>query len=147
MNIEKIKKVIDTLTPYVKSKKSQSYPQKNIAQKNKIRRYDIIIKFQNRKKGGIIKNRERRMVRMYRLYGNISGWKLLEVVEDNELELIKTMLEYVKNYMRAEFIIIKREEDMDVPYRSIQSENELIEYIEEYEEREKEKNVRRYKHI
>lgn len=84
---------------------------------------------------------------MYRLYGNISGWKLLEVVEDNELELIKTMLEYVKNYMRAEFIIIKREEDMDVPYRSIQSENELIEYIEEYEEREKEKNVRRYKHI
>ena len=74
---------------------------------------------------------------MYKLYGNINGWKLLEVVEDNELELIRTMLEYVKNYMRAEFIIIKREKDMDIPYRSIQTEQELIEYIEEYEERNK----------
>lgn len=84
---------------------------------------------------------------MYRLYGNINGWKLLEVVENNEAELIRTMLEYVKNYMRAEFIIVKHEEDMDIPYRSIQSEQELIEYIEEYEEKEKEKNVCRYKHI
>ena len=84
---------------------------------------------------------------MYKLYGNISGWKLLEVVEDNELELIKTMLEYVKNYMRAEFIIVKHENNMDIPYRSIQTEQELIEYIEEYEERETEKNVFRYKHM
>jgi len=74
---------------------------------------------------------------MYRLYGNINGWKLLEVVEDNELELIRTMLEYVKNYMRAEFIIIKHENNMDIPYKSIQTEQELIEYIEEYEERNK----------
>ena len=80
---------------------------------------------------------------MYRLYGNISGWKLLEVVEDNELELIRTMLEYVKNYMREEFIIVKHENNMDIPYRSIQTEQELIEYIEEYEERKK--NVSRHK--
>lgn len=84
---------------------------------------------------------------MYRLYGNISGWKLLEVVEDNELELIKTMLEYVKNYMRAEFIIIKHEEDMDIPYRSIQTEQELIEYIEEYEERGKNVNISKCRKI
>jgi len=80
---------------------------------------------------------------MYRLYGNINGWKLLEVVENNELELIRTMLEYVKNNMRAQFIIIKHDVDMDIPYRSIQSEQELIEYIEEYEERSV---VNEYKH-
>ena len=84
---------------------------------------------------------------MYRLYGNISGWKLLEVVEDNELELIRTMLEYVKNYMRAEFIIVKHENDMDIPYKSIQTEQELIEYIEEYEEREKNVNKSRNRKI
>lgn len=84
---------------------------------------------------------------MFRLYGNISGWKLLEVVEDNELELIRTMLEYLKNYMRAEFIIIKQEQDMDIPYRSIQSELELAEYIEEYEERESNVNLCRCRKI
>ena len=84
---------------------------------------------------------------MYRLYGNINGWKLLEVVEDNELELIRTMLEYVKNYMRAEFIIVKHENDMDIPYKSIQTEQELIEYIEEYEEREKNVNKSRNRKI
>lgn len=70
----------------------------------------------------------------FRLYGNIAGWKLLDLGAD-EFDLITTMEEYMQKDENIYFLIIKEDQDGDEPYKSIRSRKQLDEYEQEFYER------------
>lgn len=76
---------------------------------------------------------------MFRLYGNIAGWKMLDLSGD-EFDIIATMGEYLQENENTQFLIIKSTETTDEPYKSIRSMEQYMEYSREYYERIKLQN-------
>lgn len=71
---------------------------------------------------------------MFVLYGYENGMIKSIGSSFNEGSIIKMIQNRIDtNYIH--FIIIKKLEDMDIPYRCIMSEEEFIEYADEYSER------------
>ena len=68
---------------------------------------------------------------MYKLYGDVAGWKELDR-SNEEKEIIDTMDEYVSNKSTISFLIIEHSDYGDIPYKSIQSEEEYNEYKQEF---------------
>lgn len=76
---------------------------------------------------------------MFRLYGNIAGWKMLDLSAD-EFDIIATMGEYLQENENTQFLIIKSTENTDEPYKSIRSMEQYMDYAHEYYERIKLQN-------
>lgn len=76
---------------------------------------------------------------MFKLYGEIAGWKLLDLGSD-EFDMIATIGEYLQENENTRFLIIKSTDDGDEPYKSIRSMEQYIEYSQEYYERIKLEN-------
>ena len=68
---------------------------------------------------------------MYKLYGYVPELKLLKTSFDEEL-IIEEINKYIFTMKDIHFIIILQLNDRMIPYRSICSEEEFLEYIEEY---------------
>lgn len=71
---------------------------------------------------------------MYKLYGEIAGWKMLDI-SANEGDMLITMDEYLKDNEKIHFLIIKHENNTDEPYKSIRSMEDYVSYLEEYNKR------------
>ena len=76
---------------------------------------------------------------MFRLYGEIAGWKLLDLSAD-EFDMIATMGEYLQENENTRFLIIKSTEIGDEPYKSIRSMEQYMEYSKDFYERKKIEN-------
>lgn len=76
---------------------------------------------------------------MFRLYGNIAGWKMLDLSGD-EFDIIATMGEYLQENENICFLIIKQDQYGDEPYKSIRSVEQYMDYAHEYYERIKLQN-------
>ena len=76
---------------------------------------------------------------MFRLYGNIAGWKLLDLGAD-EFDMIATMGEYLQKDENICFLLIKSNENSDEPYKSVHGKKEYDTYSQEYFERLKLQN-------
>lgn len=68
---------------------------------------------------------------MFRLYGDIKGWKLIKLSED-EFEIIDILGEYIKKYKQINYIIIKNEDGSDFTYKVIYRKEQYYEYLYEY---------------
>ena len=68
---------------------------------------------------------------MFRLYGNIAGWKLLDLGAE-EFDMMATMEEYLQMNENACFMIIKTDEYGDEPYKSIHGREDYVKYLDEY---------------
>lgn len=77
----------------------------------------------------------------YRIYSSYEGWKLLgiEVSIENVIKIIKDHI-YIE---QAQYLIVEHhnDQDMDIPFKSIVSEEEFIEFEEEYKEKNKAKEL------
>lgn len=72
---------------------------------------------------------------MYKLYGNIAySWKKLDLSVD-EKDIVDTMIICHNKFKLYDYLIINRENNTDMIYKRIRSEEEYIEYINEYKER------------
>lgn len=71
---------------------------------------------------------------MYRLYGNIKGWKLLKTTE-SETSILKCLKQYINDYNEINYIIIKNEYNADFPYKVIYNMVEYFNYINEFNEK------------
>lgn len=71
---------------------------------------------------------------MYKLYGNIEGWKELDQSND-EMDLVDTMGYYISNNCEINFIIKKETKDTDIIYKTIKTNKEYILYLQEVVER------------
>ena len=67
---------------------------------------------------------------MYKLYGNIEGWKELDQSND-EMDLVDTMGYYISNNCEINFIIKKETKDTDIIYKTIKTHKEYILYLQE----------------
>lgn len=68
---------------------------------------------------------------MYKLYGNIAGWKLIDISKD-EKDIIDTLTLYVENNHTMDYMIIKQLRDRDELYKCILNEQDYRNYLEEY---------------
>ncbi len=70
----------------------------------------------------------------YKLYGNIAGWKLLDISE-NERDIIDTIEDYMRGYPLGYYLIIQRDnkKNMDIPYKNIMNKEQFMEYKQELE--------------
>ena len=73
---------------------------------------------------------------MYKLYGYIPELTRIQVSFDEE-KIIDTIYQYLDKVAFVHFIIVLQLEKKMIPYRSICSEQEFYEYVEDYK---KEKN-------
>jgi hypothetical protein len=71
---------------------------------------------------------------MYRLYGNIAGWKNLDISE-NEKDIIDTLKDYVYQSKAIEYMIIEQRDNTDFPYKQISTLQDYFDYINEYEDK------------
>lgn len=72
---------------------------------------------------------------MYKLYGNVAGgWKKIDIATD-EREIVDTMQVCYDKYNLFDYMIINREQNTDMIYKRIRTEEELHEYFYEYKER------------
>lgn len=71
---------------------------------------------------------------MFRLYGNIAGWKLLDLGSE-EFDMMATMEEYLQKDENICFIMIKTDENGDEPYKSIFGRESYVKYLDEYYKR------------
>jgi len=71
---------------------------------------------------------------MFKLYGYVNGQISFLGATFYESEVIKKIQKYL-NPEDVHFIIIKETKYMDIPYKTILSEEEFIEYADEYSER------------
>lgn len=71
---------------------------------------------------------------MYRLYGNVAGWKKISIAVD-EKEIISDMVDFSNKYNFYDFMIIKREQETDMIYRRIHNQEEFSSYLAEYQHR------------
>lgn len=68
---------------------------------------------------------------MYRLYGNIAGWKLLDRCI-TERDLIDYMIDFSNKYNFYDYLIIEHLDNTDYPYRRIFNKEEFDEMLLEY---------------
>lgn len=74
---------------------------------------------------------------MYKLYGEIAGWKMLDI-SSNEGDILQTIGEYLSDSENMHFLIVKNENDTDEPYKAIRSIDDYVHYLGEYNRRLKE---------
>lgn len=72
---------------------------------------------------------------MYKLYGDIGGLKLLDVSKEEKF-IIETLTDYVKSKNDIYYMIIKNENNQDIPYKFISSLYDYKEYMEDYKYRQ-----------
>lgn len=77
---------------------------------------------------------------MFRLYGNIEGWKFIRSHED-EFKIISTLGNYIKKYDEVHYIIIKNENNGDIPHRLILTKQDYYNYLEDYKDEVKNKYI------
>lgn len=75
---------------------------------------------------------------MYRLYGSLGTWKLLDKTNE-ESEVIGTISDYVNDTPEMQFMIIQEIDNTDIPYRKIRNIFEYALYVEEYNSRQNDK--------
>ena len=68
---------------------------------------------------------------IYKLYGYVPELKLLKTSFDERL-IIEEINKYIYTMKYIHFIIILQLSDRMIPYKSICSEEEFLEYIDEY---------------
>ena len=71
---------------------------------------------------------------MFRLYGNIAGWKLLDLGAE-EFDMMATMEEYLQNDENICFLLIKTNEYGDEPYKSVHGREEYVKYLDDFYKR------------
>lgn len=72
---------------------------------------------------------------MFKLYGNIAySWKKLDMSVD-EKDIVNTMIVCHDKYKIFDYMIINRQNDTDMIYKRIRSEEEYAGYLHEYKER------------
>ena len=74
----------------------------------------------------------------YRVYSSYQGWKLIGIKTE-----IQSVINLIKDHIyseNAQYIVIEHHNDlnMDIPFKSIASEEEFIEFQNEYKENKKE---------
>lgn len=69
---------------------------------------------------------------MYKLYGDIAGWKNLDKSE-NEQDIVDTLTDYVYQSKAIEYMIIEQKDNTDIPYKRISTLEDYLDYINEYE--------------
>lgn len=68
---------------------------------------------------------------MYRLYGNIAGWKLIDRCF-NEEQLINDMIDFSNKYNFYDYLIIEHLDNTDYPYKRIFNKEEFEQMLYEY---------------
>ena len=71
---------------------------------------------------------------MYKLYGNVAGWKKLDIATD-ERQIVSTMIDYSNKFNFYDYMIIQREQETDMIYKRIRSQEEFSSYLVEYQHR------------
>lgn len=74
----------------------------------------------------------------YKIYSSFEGWKPIGNVKEIS-QIIKTIDEHIELEDNAQYIVIEHNRDMnmDIPFKSIASIEEFIEFKEEYKPKEK----------
>lgn len=85
---------------------------------------------------------------MYKLYGYIPNLMFLKASFD-ERTIIEEINKYIYNVEYIHFMVVLQTEDRMIPYRSICSEEEFLEYVDDYRKENGigEKNVFRNKSL
>ena len=68
---------------------------------------------------------------MFRLYGNIAGWKMLDLGAE-EFDMMATMEEYLQKDEKTCFMLIKTDEYGDEPYRTVHGREDYVKYLDDY---------------
>lgn len=71
---------------------------------------------------------------MYRLYGNIAGWKELDRSND-ELDIVDTIGYCIANNSEINYTVIKSTESTDEIYRVIKNRQDYINYLNEVKDK------------
>lgn len=71
---------------------------------------------------------------MFKLYGNVAGWKKLDIATD-ERQIVSTMIDYSNKFNFYDYMIIQREQETDMIYKRIRNQEEFSSYLVEYKHR------------
>lgn len=71
---------------------------------------------------------------MFKLYGNVAGWKKIDIATD-ERQIISTMIDFSNKYNFYDYMIIQREQETDMIYKRIRNQEEFSSYMVEYKHR------------
>lgn len=71
---------------------------------------------------------------MFKLYGNVAGWKKIDIATD-ERQIISTMIDFSNKYNFYDYMIIQREQETDIIYKRIRNQEEFSSYLVEYKHR------------
>lgn len=71
---------------------------------------------------------------MYKLYGNVAGWKKIDIATD-ERQIIDTMIDFSNKFNFYDYMIIQREQETDMIYKRIRNQEEFSSYLVEYKHR------------
>lgn len=71
---------------------------------------------------------------MFKLYGNVAGWKKLDIATD-ERQIVSTMIDYSNKFNFYDYMIIQREQETDMIYKRIRNREEFSSYLVEYKHR------------
>lgn len=76
---------------------------------------------------------------MYKLYGNVAGWRVLDISE-KEKDIIDTMIDYSNDTNLYDYLITKTKGDRDTdykeaPYKRIIGKKQFKNYLEKYKEK------------
>lgn len=73
---------------------------------------------------------------MYKLYGNVAGWKKISIAVDKQ-DIIKDMQDFSKAFNFYDFMIIKREHDTDTIDLRLYNQEQYMAYMEMVESEKK----------
>lgn len=68
---------------------------------------------------------------MYKLYGNVAGWKKLDIATD-ERQIVSTMIDYSNKFNFYDYMVIKRENNTDDIFLRVRNQEEFSSYMNEY---------------
>lgn len=76
---------------------------------------------------------------MYRLYGNVAGWKILDESEE-EIDIIDTIGRYIDNHSEINYMVIDDSKGYDDTIRTIHNKKQYMNYMNEVVDKYVEKN-------
>ena len=71
---------------------------------------------------------------MFHLYGNIAGWKELDVSKD-EIDIINSIERFKNGNIKSDFLVIDRHPFIDLVHKCIQSDKDFEDYKKEYKQK------------
>lgn len=71
---------------------------------------------------------------MFKLYGNVAGWKKIDIATD-ERQIVSTMIDFSNKFNFYDYMIIQREQETDMIYKRIRNQEEFSSYMVEYKHR------------